>query len=80
VTRQCPSCGQQLPAFSVRCRCGVELRETRDRRSIPDRPSCHLCGTELALMTESCPSCGADGYPALRSRKGKHALGSEDMI
>lgn len=76
MTRQCPSCHKELPAFTVRCSCGAELAEVRDRRSIPDQPSCNVCGAGLALMTETCPACGADGYPALRSRKGKKSLGS----
>jgi hypothetical protein len=80
MTRRCQGCGKEVPAFDVRCSCGAELAEARDRRSIPDRPSCNLCGAELALMIETCPACGADGYPALRSRKGKKSLGSEETI
>jgi hypothetical protein len=30
----------------------------------------------MALMTERCTSCGAEGYPALRGRRGKKSLGS----
>jgi hypothetical protein len=80
MIRTCPGCRKELPAFSVRCSCGVELPETRDRRSVPDQPRCNVCGNDLALMTETCPSCGADGYPALRSRKSKKSLGSEETI
>ena len=62
----------------MRCECGYELPEVRDRRSNPDDPHCAVCGVELALMVQRCPSCGADGFPALRARRGKKSLGSPE--
>jgi predicted amidophosphoribosyltransferase len=81
MTRRCPTCDRELPAHAARCgACGTEMPEARDRRSDPDDPHCALCGTAIPLMTERCPSCGADGYPALRSRRGKKSLGSRDGL
>lgn len=45
-------------------------------RSDPDKPSCNVCGAAIALMAQQCPNCGADGYPALRGRRGKKSLGA----
>jgi hypothetical protein len=75
MTRRCPSCGAELTALAIRCRCGFEFPEARDIRSDPDSPHCALCGAEMELMTERCPGCGAAGYPALRGRRGKKSLG-----
>lgn len=74
--RTCPQCGEELSALAVRCSCGLELPEARDIRSDPDRPHCGLCGAEMELMAERCPACGAEGYPALRPRRGRKSLGS----
>jgi hypothetical protein len=30
----------------------------------------------IALMAQVCAACGADGYPALRGRRGKKSLGA----
>jgi hypothetical protein len=76
MTRHCPQCGKELPALAVRCECGHVLPEARDARSDPEHPACGLCGTAIALMTQVCPACGADGYPALRGRRGKKSLGA----
>jgi predicted RNA-binding Zn-ribbon protein involved in translation (DUF1610 family) len=76
--RSCPKCGAQLEAQAIRCRCGHELPEARDVRSDPDRPRCGMCDRELDLMALTCPHCGAEGYPALRPRRGKKSLGSPD--
>jgi hypothetical protein len=76
MVRHCPSCGAELDALAVRCRCGVSLPEAKDLRSDPDRPACGVCGTGMALMTEQCPSCGARGYPALRARRSGRSLGA----
>ena len=75
--RRCPKCGRELPALAIRCQCGAELPEARDVRSDPDRPACGVCGQPMELMALRCPSCGAEGYPALRPRRGKKSLGSE---
>jgi predicted amidophosphoribosyltransferase len=76
MTRHCPTCGAELVALAVRCTCGHELPEARDLRSDPDQPTCGVCGAAIALMAERCSACGADGYPALRSRRGKKSLGA----
>ncbi len=78
MTRSCPQCGVPLDALAIRCDCGHELPEARDTRSDPDRPRCGVCGADIALMALSCPQCGAEGYPALRPRRGKKSLGSPD--
>jgi predicted RNA-binding Zn-ribbon protein involved in translation (DUF1610 family) len=80
VSRRCPKCGATLAALALRCACGAELPEARDVRSDPARPACNVCGAAIELMALTCPSCGADGYPALRPRKGKKSLGSEPDI
>ncbi len=76
MTRHCPKCGRELASLAVRCSCGHELPEARDLRSDPDKPHCNVCGAAIALMAVQCPACGADGYPALRGRKGKKSLGA----
>ena len=76
MTRHCPKCGQALASLATRCTCGYELPEARDLRSDPDQPACSVCGAAIALMTLQCPACGADGYPALRGRRGKKSLGA----
>jgi predicted amidophosphoribosyltransferase len=45
-------------------------------RSDPERPQCALCDATMDLMQERCPACGAEGYPALRGRRGKKSLGA----
>lgn len=32
----------------------------------------------MELMAQRCPSCGAEGFPALRGRRGKKSLGSPE--
>jgi hypothetical protein len=76
MSRRCTQCGRDLPPLAVRCSCGSELPEGRDLRSTPDRPVCGVCGAAMELMAVHCPACGADGYPALRARRGKKSLGS----
>lgn len=80
VTRSCPRCGTVLDALAVRCSCGFELPEARDLRSDPDRPRCAVCAADMELMAVRCPKCGADGYPALRARRGKKSLGSPESL
>ena len=80
MSRHCPKCGTELSALAVRCACGYELPEARDARSHPDKPSCGVCGAEMELMALSCPRCGADGYPALRPRRGKKSQGSAGSL
>lgn len=75
MDRRCVACGTSLPAFAVRCRCGVAVPEAQDALSDPDAPRCALCGAALALMDETCGACGARGFPALRARRGKKSLG-----
>ena len=77
MTRQCPKCGAHRDALAIRCTCGHELPEARDARSDPDAPRCGVCGAAMQLMALTCPHCGAQGYPALRPRRGKKSLGSE---
>jgi hypothetical protein len=78
VERACPKCGTMLSAWALRCACGHEFPEARDIRSDPEQPRCGICGAGIKLMTERCPSCGAEGYPALRPRRGRKSLGSPD--
>jgi hypothetical protein len=80
VGRRCPKCGTELSALAVRCGCGHELPEARDARSDPDRPRCGACAAEMELMAVRCPACGADGYPALRARRGKKSQGSAGSL
>lgn len=78
MDRTCPSCGKRLGPLAVRCACGHEWPEARDIRSDPERPHCGVCGAGMELMAERCPACGAEGYPALRPRRGKKSLGSPE--
>jgi hypothetical protein len=80
MSRTCPICNAPLDPMDVRCRCGTELPEARDLRSDPSQPRCGLCGTAMELMVQRCPSCGAIGYPALRSRQGKKSRGAGDAL
>lgn len=65
--------------MAIRCQCGHELPEARDVRSDPDRPVCEICDRPMPIMAETCPACGATGYPALRPRRGKKWQGSPTM-
>ena len=78
MTRRCPKCGTEIGALTLRCGCGFEFPEARDIRSDPDRPRCSMCGQEMELTALRCPRCGAEGYPALRPRRGKKSLGSPE--
>jgi hypothetical protein len=82
VTRSCPECSASLPPLAIRCECGFALPESRDARSDPDAPSCGVCGEPIGLMTETCPQCGAFGYPAMRARQGRKCqrAGDADAI
>ena len=75
MRRQCPACGAVLNPLASRCACGLELPESTDRRSDPDRPRCGVCGAPIPLQAEHCPACGAAGYPALRARRGRRSQG-----
>ncbi|HXV86293.1 MAG TPA: zinc ribbon domain-containing protein [Gemmatimonadales bacterium] len=76
MTRRCPSCNVDLAANVLRCACGYVFPEARDLLSDPDQPHCGTCHHPMPLMDLVCPSCGADGYPALRARRGKKTLGA----
>ncbi len=78
MTRHCPSCGTELAASVVRCKCGAVLPEAKDLRSDPDSPACSVCGVGMPLMAETCPACGVRGYPALRPRRSSRSLGPPD--
>lgn len=78
MPRHCPSCGAELEPLAVRCKCGATLPEAKDLRSDPDSPACGVCGAAMALMSETCPGCGARGYPALRPRRSGRSLGAPD--
>jgi ribosomal protein L40E len=78
MTRHCRLCGRELVAFAVRCSCGAALPEARDLRSDPDNPTCGMCGAAISLMAETCPSCGARGYPGLRPRRSHKSLGAPE--
>ncbi|MGH7546199.1 MAG: hypothetical protein ACREKI_08465 [Gemmatimonadota bacterium] len=78
MDRTCPNCRKRLDSLALRCACGYVWPEARDIRSDPERPRCGVCRGEMELMTERCPACGAEGYPALRPRRGKKSLGSPD--
>jgi predicted amidophosphoribosyltransferase len=75
MTRSCPSCGATLDALAVRCGCGNVLPEGRDLLSDPEHPACGVCHQTMPLMQERCSACGADGYPAMRARRGKRTQG-----
>jgi hypothetical protein len=75
MDRRCTACGEPLAAYATRCRCGAETPERRDALSVPERPQCALCGQPIDLMQETCPSCGARGFPALRGRRGRGSKG-----
>ncbi|OGU03590.1 MAG: hypothetical protein A2W29_01790 [Gemmatimonadetes bacterium RBG_16_66_8] len=76
MTRRCPQCKGELTASALRCTCGYGFPEARDLLSDPDQPHCGVCSAAMELMAVTCPSCGADGYPALRARRGKKTLGA----
>ena len=76
MIRRCPQCSAQLKAETLRCACGFVYPEARDLLSDPDSPRCGVCRQPMELMAQACPSCGADGYPALRARRGKKTLGA----
>jgi hypothetical protein len=76
MPRTCPTCRQSMPAAAVRCQCGTVLPEAGDRRSDPEHPRCGVCNGGMALMDQQCPHCGAIGYPAMRSRKGRRSKGA----
>jgi predicted amidophosphoribosyltransferase len=78
MVRHCPACGAALESFAVRCQCGAALPEAKDLRSDPDHPACGVCGTAMPLMSESCPTCGVRGYPALRARRSNRSLGAPE--
>ena len=73
--RRCAACGSPLDALATRCRCGAETPEARDARSNPERPQCSLCGAPMELLRETCPSCGARAFPAMRPRRGRGSKG-----
>jgi hypothetical protein len=75
MIRRCPSCGAELAPDAVRCSCGSELPESFGLRSSPDDPRCCVCGRPLEPTALRCPACGADGYPALRPRRGHKSQG-----
>ncbi len=79
MKRYCPECGAELTPLMLRCSCGFEFPEAHDARSTPEQPRCCVCAAAMKLMAECCPSCGAVGYPALRSRRSKKSLGSPHL-
>ncbi|HEX9633200.1 MAG TPA: hypothetical protein VGA02_12130 [Gemmatimonadales bacterium] len=76
MTRRCPKCKEELAAAVLRCFCGYVFPEAGDLLSDPDQPHCGVCGQAMGLMVVTCPACGADGYPALRARRGRKTLGA----
>jgi len=77
MKRKCPECGAELEPLAVRCTCGHEVPEAKGVRCAdPDSPVCGICGKAIQLMDQRCPHCGAEGYPALRPRKGKTSKGA----
>lgn len=78
MKRACPKCGAAVGALDLRCACGYEWPEARDIRSDPANPRCGVCGAGMELLSERCPSCGAEGYPALRPRRGRKSLGAPE--
>jgi len=77
MNRTCPECGNPLEPLAVRCECGHEMPEAVGVRCAnPDSPVCGICSKEIQLMDQRCPHCGAEGYPALRPRKGKTSKGA----
>ncbi len=82
MSRVCPKCDRKLAASAIRCECGHALPEARDARSDPDQPRCGVCGKPMEFMAHKCPSCDADGYPALRPRLGRKSqrAGDEDIL
>jgi hypothetical protein len=79
VKRTCPGCGNQLEPLAVRCDCGFEMPEASGVRCAdPGSPVCGLCSKEIQLMDQRCPHCGAEGYPAMRPRRGKTSKGAPE--
>lgn len=76
MIRRCPKCKSELTAGMLRCVCGYVFPEAADLLSDPDQPHCGVCDAAMELMGLTCPSCGADGYPALRARRGKKTRGA----
>ena len=77
MNRMCPECGIKLEPSAVRCRCGYEMPEANGVRCAdPDAPVCGICSKEIKLMDQRCPHCGAEGYPAMRPRKGRRSKGA----
>lgn len=80
MSRHCPACNATLAPMDLTCACGAELPEARDTRSTPSAPQCGACGAAMDLMAQTCPSCGAIGYPALRSRQGRKSKGAGESL
>lgn len=79
MDRKCPECGAHLEPLSVRCTCGHEMPEAQGVRcGNPDTPVCGVCAKEIKLMDQQCPHCGAEGYPAMRPRRGKRSRGAPE--
>ena len=76
MIRRCPQCHAELAAGVLRCACGYVFPEAGDLLSDPDQPHCGVCHKPMELMAVVCPGCGADGYPALRARRGRKTLGA----
>jgi predicted amidophosphoribosyltransferase len=62
--------------MALRCGCGYEFPEARDALSDPEAPRCAVCREEIDLFAAQCPKCGAEGYPALRARRGRKTKGA----
>jgi predicted amidophosphoribosyltransferase len=60
----------------LRCDCGYQFPEAWDALSDPAAPRCAVCGEEIDLFSPRCPNCGAEGYPALRARRGRKTKGA----
>lgn len=70
MPENCTICDQPLGDASIRCTsCGAptDLDQRVERGA---RAECPRCGDVIWSHVETCPGCGARGYPALRPRFG----------
>lgn len=72
----CAVCDAPRAAAEGPCAaCGAPAGE---RAKTGVKGTCKVCGGVLWSMTETCPGCGAKGYPALRAKFGDKSLKAPD--
>lgn len=70
----CSICGASVHVEASKC--GECAAPQDERASSGERSECSRCGEVLWSLAETCPHCGARGYPALRPRLGDKSLGA----